>query len=128
MVQADAQFNHRNLARRFSRTIRSRVLQTMAALERSRLAVVAARAAAGYADDTFASSVERFKGGELSIIDTLTTEDQVTSARLALVEASRSHLSLLAQLRFEANALLLAAPGTGESHGFQLAPLGAPLR
>lgn len=87
--------------------------------------LVSRREAAARQEETHAASLERHKAGDLSVIDTLTTEEQLTAARILVVDAERRYLSILAQLRFEAGALLDQPPG--EVANARLRPFGEPL-
>jgi outer membrane protein TolC len=128
LVQADSTLAQSQIQQiDLKRTIRLRVIELLGALRRSRLSLEQARAAMEYADQTLEASVERFQGGDLSVIDTLTTEQQATTARLAWADALHGHLTLVAQLRFEMNALLAAPPGESRPDAFTLVPLSAPL-
>jgi outer membrane protein TolC len=109
------------------RSIRLQVIELLAALRRSRRALDLARQSMDYSEQTLEASVERFKGGDLSVIDTLTTEQAATTASLAWVDALHNHLGLVAQLRFQINALLAAARGESRPEAFQLLPLSSPL-
>jgi outer membrane protein TolC len=52
-------------------------------------------------------TAQRLRGaGEMSLIDTLLTEQQLTDARLALVEAKREYASAVAHVRREAGVLV----------------------
>jgi outer membrane protein TolC len=127
LVQADSTLAQAEIQQGdLRRTIRLRVIELLGALRRSRLSLEQARQSMEYADETLAASVERFRGGDLSVIDTLTTEQQATTARLAWADALHGHLGLVAQLRFEVNALLATPPGEDKPETFQLLPLAAP--
>jgi protease secretion system outer membrane protein len=109
------------------RTIRLQVLELLAALRRSRRSLELARQSMDYSEQTLEASLERFKGGDLAVIDTLTTEQAATTAALAWVDALHNHLGLVAQLRFQINVLLAAPPGEIRPQAFQLLPLSSPL-
>ncbi len=65
-------------------------------------------------------AVEQFSARELTLIDALQTEEQVTQDRLALVRQRQTYLSLLARLKFETGGLLaLAGPSGGGLLTFQ---------
>ena len=94
----------------------------------ARAELEARRDALARIEETHAASIERYKAGDLSVIDTLTTEQERTSARLQLVGAERNYLSLVAQLRFETGGLVeLPGAADGSLAGARLVPLGEPL-
>ena len=57
-------------------------------------------------DQTMTNEQARFKSGDSSLLDTILTEQQTTSARLAYIAAQQEYASLLAQLRHEAGLLV----------------------
>lgn len=78
------------------------------AAERLRLAEVAA----GHYGQTIEDEQAKLKAGDSTLVDTILTEQQTTSARLALVLARQQYASLLAQLRYEVGLLAAATePG-----------------
>lgn len=110
------------------RTIRLRVVELARTVAQARAELEARREALARIEETHAASIERYKAGDLSVIDTLTTEQERTSARLQLVGAERNYLSLVAQLRFETGGLVeLPGAADGSLAGARLVPLGEPL-
>jgi outer membrane protein TolC len=57
-------------------------------------------------DQTIVNEQARFRSGDSSLLDTILTEQQATSARLALVTAQQEYTSLLAALRYESGLLV----------------------
>jgi outer membrane protein TolC len=57
-------------------------------------------------DQTMANEQARLKAGDSSLIDSILTEQQTTSARLAYVAAQQDYATLLALLRHEAGLLV----------------------
>jgi outer membrane protein TolC len=57
-------------------------------------------------DQTIQAEQARFKAGDASLVDTILTEQQATSARLSLVTARQEYGTLLAVLRYEAGLLV----------------------
>ncbi len=55
---------------------------------------------------TIDSEIQRFQLGEETLIDTITTEQQQTDARLALVTALQNVAQLIAELRFQTGTLV----------------------
>ena len=70
-------------------------------------------------DQTMTSEQARLKSGDSSLLDTILTEQQATSARLAYIAAQQEYASLLAQLRHEAGLLVQdgAVDGVAAGHG-----------
>jgi outer membrane protein TolC len=112
------------------RLIRLRILEILASLERAGAELQRARETAGHQQETLNASLERYEAGEITLIDTLTTEQQLTGARLAVVDASREVASLRAELQFEAGQLLAydgEGDGEDERYGEELDPSRARL-
>jgi outer membrane protein TolC len=107
------------------RTISLAVRELLKTIADTRAELGSRREAVARQEETHAASLERHQAGDLSVIDTLTTEEQLTAARLQVVDAERRYLALLAQLRFETGTLLEAPAGEGATA--RLAPFGAPL-
>jgi outer membrane protein TolC len=76
---------------------------------------------------TLESATERFRLGDITLIDALTTESQLTDARLALLDVERELASLEADIRFESGALLTAPSSVDEADPttLQLVPFSA---
>jgi outer membrane protein TolC len=70
-----------------------------------------AEQAVQYYQDTIDAEIERFQAGDATLIDTILTEQQQTSALLSLVSARRILAELIAQLRFERGLLVSHTPG-----------------
>ncbi len=107
------------------RAVRLRLHELAANVALARQELQGRREALAATEESHRGSVERYQAGDLSVIDTLLTEEQLTAARLQVVDAERRYLSLVAQLRFEAGALVEAPTAAGES--VRLAPLAAPM-
>jgi outer membrane protein TolC len=88
------------------RSIQDRVVDLHGRLELSRQMVAHQRAAVAYHDVTLAAAIAAYRGGEISLIDVLTTEENLTAASIQLVRSIELYLSLLARLRFEVGTLL----------------------
>ena len=69
----------------------------------------------------------RYQAGDLTVLDTLITEQELTRAGLELVGSERAVLSLLTRLRF-VSGRLLDLPSEGDVREARLLPLDAPLR
>ena len=57
-------------------------------------------------DETMTNEQARLKSGDSSLLDTILTEQQATSARLSYIAAQQEYASLLAMLRHEAGLLV----------------------
>jgi outer membrane protein len=129
LLQAEASVAQAEIdAAELRRDIGRRVAELQAALGHAAAQVRALRETLGHQEETHAASGERFAAGDLTLIDTLTTEEQLTATRLQLLDAERRYLALVARLRYETGTLL-DAPA---SEAFQpatarLRPLGQPI-
>jgi outer membrane protein TolC len=68
--------------------------------------VRAAEEAVKLYDATIQGDFERYRSGDLTLLDTIITEEQQVDALLALVAARRDVARLIAELRFEAGQIL----------------------
>ncbi len=102
------------------------VVEAAEALRRARAELESRRAARTHIEETAAATLERFRAGDLTVLDTLLTESELTQARLQELEAERAWLSLAARLRFATGTLLVAPPDGGLAEA-RLAPLAAPI-
>jgi outer membrane protein TolC len=67
------------------------------------------QAASQYYDQTITAELTRFRAGEATLINTITTEQQATETDLSLIAAQQAVANLLAQLRFESGTLVTNA-------------------
>ena len=88
------------------RTIRSSAIEALGSLREAAGEVERREAAAGFYLRTLADTIELFRGGELSLIDTILTEEQATLARLAVVDANLAYASNLVRVMFETGTLV----------------------
>lgn len=88
------------------RTIRLGVLRTARTLAESIDRVRAAEDAVKFYDTTIQGDLERLKAGDVTVLDTIVTEEQQVDAFLSLISARRDVARLLAELRFESGQLL----------------------
>jgi outer membrane protein TolC len=107
-----------------ARVIRQNVAAVGASLRAARAEVEERRKAVSDHEATWKAAQDLQKAGELSLVDTLLTEQDLTTARLQLVQALRNYAASLARLRFEAGALVRFKDGTPV--GFDLAGLLSP--
>lgn len=109
------------------RTIANRVHELTAAVDRARREVDARREALDHQQQLIDSSLEQLKFGDISVIDTLTTEDQLNEATLAWIEATRAWLELESRLRFETNTLLVDGGFDADPRSLALRPFDQPV-
>ncbi len=95
------------------RGIRIGVVQTLRSLEESVARLIESEAAAGFFQETIDAEFEKLRAGASTLIDALLTEQQRTSADLALLSARQQVAVLLAQLRFETGTLVEGEEGGG---------------
>lgn len=76
---------------------------------------------------TLEASLERLKAGDLTVLDVLTTEDQLTQSTLAWIEAARGFAELQTQVRFETNTLLGEPGPEADPRSLALRPFGEPV-
>ncbi len=109
------------------RTIANRVHELAASVDRARREVEARREALDHQQKLIESSLEQLKAGDISVIDTLTTEDQLSEARLAWIESMRTWLELESRLRFETNTLLVDGGFEADPRSLALRPFDQPV-
>ena len=88
------------------RIIVENVVGVTGALNRAREAVNRRRENVAYSQQTLDSTLRLYADGEIDLISTLTTEEDLTAARIELTRALQVYTSLLARLDFEAGALV----------------------
>ena len=93
-----------------ARTIRINVARLGKSLELAAQRVRSADQAVQHYDKTIEDERAKLRAGESTLIDSILTEQQTTSARLADIAARQDYATILAQLRYEAGILL-------EEHG-----------
>jgi len=106
-VQADALVGSAFITRKdLERTVRANIVDLEAALRSASAEVRSREAAARAGRELLSSGREQFRGGELSLLDTLVTEQTQTQAEADLVAARLMYASREARLRFETGTLL----------------------
>jgi outer membrane protein TolC len=88
-----------------ARVIQHNVTEAGAAVRAARTELEERRKAVAQHEATWNAAQELRKAGELSLIDTLMTEQDLTAARLNLVRAEQDYTDALARLRFESGDL-----------------------
>lgn len=76
---------------------------------------------------TLEASFELLKVGDITVIDTLTTEDQLTQATLSWIEAARAYAELQTQIRYETNTLLGEPGYEADPRALELRPFSEPV-
>jgi outer membrane protein TolC len=106
-VQTQATLERSRLqAADLARVIRENVLGVAGALARAGDALERWETAVAHDEATVAATLERFGAGEVTLVDTLLTEEILTRDQLELVRARQVYWSLLARLRFETGTLV----------------------
>jgi outer membrane protein TolC len=106
------------------RVIKENVSGLGSALRAARAEVEHLQAAVNQHEENWKNTQDLQRAGELSLVDTLLTEQDLTNSRLQLIEALRNYEASLARLRFEAGTLVRFQEG--EPVGFDLAGLPSP--
>lgn len=88
------------------RTIHQNIVQAGTSLQTAREEVERRRTSVAQHEANWKASQELRKAGDLSLVDVLLTEQDLTNARLELVRAQQSLATALAQIRFEAGSLV----------------------
>lgn len=109
-AQAQGQITERDL----DRQIWLRLQDVVASLLRKRAELARLHQTLDSQEATFEVSMERYRLGEQTLIDLLSTEQQLTAVRLAVVAAATDLSILQAQLQFE-SGMLLVGPADLES-------------
>jgi len=91
------------------RQVRLNIGRTATALIESIGRLKQTQDAAGYYDQTIQAEIARFRAGEATLINTITTEEQATETDLLRIQAQQDVANLIAQLRFETGTLVTNA-------------------
>jgi outer membrane protein TolC len=110
--EADIQYG--SLGRIVSENVTSQTL----AVQRARAELERTTESVKQHEITWQATQQLLSAGDISVIDAIVTEQDLTSARLNLVQARLTYAQALAQLRFEAGALVRL--GEKEAEGVNL--------
>ena len=88
------------------RIIRENVVDEVESLRKRAEAIQLAQVALEAAKTTLDGAIARFQTGDLTLIDTLLSEEDLRSDRLALINLWQAYLSDLVRLRFETGTLV----------------------
>ncbi|HPA95539.1 MAG: TolC family protein [Acidobacteria bacterium] len=100
------------------RTIRIAIVGTLHSLAESIARLAEAEAAAGFYQETIDAELEKLRIGASTLIDVILTEQQRTSADLAVLSARHQVATLLARLRYETGTLIAPAATGGNVLAF----------
>lgn len=98
-----------------TRSILSNIVTARKSIENSLRQVDALNASRAALIDSLNAEQERFKTGDSTLLDTILTEERLTGANRAIIEAKLQHALGLAQLRFETGTLMSTADSTNGS-------------
>ena len=110
------------------RTIALNVERLVRALRLSSDRLNRAQEAVRYYDKTIEDEQIKLKAGDSTLIDTILTEQQTTSARLSLVSAQQDYAATLARLLFESGLILTHEDGRAKVTGERLVTVPAPMQ
>ncbi len=111
------------------RTIRENVLQARGELAAAAYAMEHGMTTVEYGEEMLRVTLERFHDREATLIDTLTTEEEVTTDQLRLVDERLTYAGTLARLKFETGELVNSdADNQGDVFTFRSAGLVGPDR
>jgi outer membrane protein TolC len=89
-----------------SRTIAENVTSANGLVRTLGEAIKQHQQAVTFQQQTLDGALERLKIGDLTVIDTITTEEDLTQSRLQLVRDQQAYMSALARLKFETGTLI----------------------
>lgn len=110
--------------RDLERQVRNRVADSLLAARRAAEEVEARRAATEKYEEILHSSTDRFRAGEISLLDVILTERSVTQSVSDLIAAQQTFAQRLSRLRHETGALLRHTRKNGEVSLSPAEPLG----
>ncbi len=107
LLQAESSLASSGIAARdLERTVQANTVQAANSARESAREAERRRAAAGYYEETIRNSFEQYRSGEISLLDAILTERDLTSALLGSVSARQTFASDVTRLRFETGSLL----------------------
>ncbi|MEO8189607.1 MAG: TolC family protein [Acidobacteriota bacterium] len=107
LLQAEASLASSSIAARdLERNVQANTVQAERSARESAREAERRRAAAGYYEETIRNSFEQYRGGEISLLDAILTERDLTSALLDSVSSRQTFASDVTRLRFETGTLL----------------------
>jgi outer membrane protein TolC len=107
LVQREADVAQRQIAQRdLDRRIRLAVVESAGTLEQAAARVAQAEAAVGFYQTTVNAEMQRFRAGDVTLLDTVITQQQQIDAQLSLIFARQELAQRLAQLQFQTGTLV----------------------
>lgn len=107
LVQREADVAQRQIAQRdLDRRIRLAVVESAGTLEQAAARVAQAEAAVGFYQTTVNAEMQRFRAGDVTLLDTVITQQQQIDAQLSLILARQELAQRLAQLQFQTGTLV----------------------
>ncbi len=88
------------------RTIRNNVIEVRGALDWSHDSLRQRAESIAQYQETLESTMAQYQAGDITLVDTLLTEEDLLREQLELVRATQAYLSILARLRFEVGTLI----------------------
>jgi outer membrane protein TolC len=88
------------------RRIRANIVATRGVVERASRGLARAEEAQGHLRTVHEGTLERFRAGDVTLIDTLVTEEDLTQVQIQLAQAWLGYAGALARLRFEQGILV----------------------
>ncbi|MEZ5328902.1 MAG: TolC family protein [Verrucomicrobiales bacterium] len=92
-----------------TRSILSNIVTARKSIENSLQQIDSLNASRAALVDSLNAEQERFKTGDSTLLDTILTEERLTGANRAIIEARLQHALGLAQLRFETGTLMASS-------------------
>jgi outer membrane protein TolC len=89
-----------------NRQIRDNVVSAAGVVRRAASALARAEEALRFQQTTHDGTLERFRGGDVTLVDTLTTEEGLTQSQIQLAQSWLGYAAALARLRFEEGELV----------------------
>lgn len=88
------------------RKVRANVVSVRSVVERAARSLARAEEAHGYLRTVHQGTVDRFRAGDVTLLDTLITEEDLTQNQIQLAQSWLGYAGALARLRFEQGALV----------------------
>ena len=112
LAQREAEVAQRQISQRdLDRRIRLRVVESVGTLEQAAARVAQAEAAVGFYATTVNADLQRFRTGDVTLLDTVITQQQQIDAQLGLILARQDLAQRLAELRFQTGTLVTVPAG-----------------
>jgi outer membrane protein TolC len=106
-----------------NRTIAENVTNANGLVRTLGAAIKSHQQAVTFQQQTLDGALQRLKIGDVTVIDTITTEEDLTQSRLQLVRDQQAYMSALARLKFETGTLIEFRSPTTPSESVVFTPL-----